>query len=241
MEAYSGLAKAYNELMADVDYGAWAAYIHSLIGKSGARIYETACGTGSVTMRLYDLGHEIVASDISDGMLRVAADLARRSGRGITFVRQDMRVLEAGRKADAVVCACDGVNYVDAEGLSRFARSAFNALRDGGLLLFDVSTAEKLESMDGQVYFDDSDDVSCVWHCAFDARSRTLNMDVTVFARRGDLFERFCETHVQHAHGLEDVRRAVAQAGFGAVDVYEFPTRDACRAGAQRAQFVCRK
>ena len=241
MNAYRFLAKTYNELMSDVDYGTWAAYIHNLIDKSGARIYETSCGTGSLTCRLYDLGHDIVASDISADMLREAAQAAREAGRDITFVQQDMRSLEAGRKADAVVSACDGVNYIDAQGVRQFAGCAYRALKDGGLLLFDISTKAKLLSMDGQIYFDDSDDVTCLWKNKFDAQAGTLTMDLTLFVRQGELFERFSETHVQYAHETDDLRCMIKQAGFSNVDVYEFLTKGPCTDTAQRAQFVCRK
>ncbi len=241
MKAYSVLAGAYNELMTDVDYGAWAAYINSLLEKNGARIYETACGTGSISCRLYDYGHDIVASDISSDMLREAAMTARETGRDITFVQQDMRSFEAGKKADAVICACDGVNYIDEHGLKQFAHSAYRALKDSGLLLFDISTKSKLMAMDGQIYFDDSDDVSCIWKNSFDQECGTLTMDVTLFIKKGNLFERFSETHVQHAHETDSVRRTLAQAGFSEISVFEFLTKEPCKIGAHRAQFVCRK
>lgn len=241
MNAYRFLAKTYNELMSDVDYDTWAAYIHSLIDKSGARVYETSCGTGSLTCRLYDLGCDIVASDISADMLREAAQTARETGRDITFVQQDMRSFEAGRKADAVVSACDGVNYIDAQGLGQFADCAYRALKNGGLLLFDISTKVKLLSMDGQIYFDDSDDVTCLWKNQFDAQSGTLLMDLTLFLRNGTMFERFSETHVQYAHETDAVRRIIKEAGFSTVDAYDFLTKSPCTDTAQRAQFVCRK
>lgn len=241
MKAYSTLAKAYNELMADVNYDAWAAYIGDLIGKSGARIYETACGTGSLTCRLYDLGYDIVASDISSDMLQKAAQTARETGRDITFAQQDMRQFEAGKKADAVIAACDGVNYLDAKGFSQFAGAAFSALKDGGMLLFDISTKAKLKAMDGQVYFDDADDVSCIWKNTFDTSSDTLTMDLTLFVRNGSLFERSGETHVQHAHDPVLLRNSLEQAGFIDIAVYDFLSKTPCPDDAQRAQFVCRK
>ena len=241
MSAYRFLAKTYNELMSDVDYSTWAAYIHNLIGKNGVRIYETACGTGSLTCRLYDLGYDIVASDISAEMLREAVKAARGGGRDITFVQQDMRSFETGRKADAVVSACDGVNYIDAQGLRQFADCAYGALKDGGLLLFDISTKAKLSAMDKQVYFDDADDVTCIWRNAFDEKNDKLRMDVTIFVRRGELFERQSETHIQYAHDIETVRKIMLSAGFTQVQVYDFPTKNTCTDTAQRAQFVCVK
>lgn len=241
MKAYSTLAKAYNELMADVDYNAWAAYIGELIGKSGARIYETACGTGALTCRLYDMGFDIVASDLSADMLQKAAQTARETGRDITFAQQDMRHLEAGKKADAVIAACDGVNYLDTQGFSQFAAAAYRALKDGGMLLFDISTKAKLKAMDAQVYFDDSDDVSCIWKNTFDTSSDTLTMDLTLFVRNGSLFERTSETHVQHAHDTALLRCTLEQAGFKDVAIYDFLSKTPCPDNAPRAQFVCRK
>lgn len=241
MNAYSILAKTYNELMADVNYDAWAAYIHSLIGKKDARIYEAACGTGSLTCRLYDLGHDIIASDISADMLREAVKTAREAGRDITFVQQDMRSLEAGRKVDAVVCACDGVNYIDKQGLGQFAQSAYRVLKDGGQLLFDISTKAKLLSMDSQIYFDDSDDVTCIWKNTVSQQCGTLTMDVTLFIKQGSLFERFSETHVQYIHEINTVRRILEQAGFSEIRAMAFLTTEPCSDTAQRAQFVCRR
>jgi SAM-dependent methyltransferase len=227
--------------MTDVDYDSWAAYINELLECKNGRIYETACGTGNISCRLYDLGHDVIASDISDDMLREAAEYARRTGRDIQFVKQDMRSFETGKKADAVVCACDGANYINKAGLKQFAGCALHALKNGGLLLFDISTRAKLLSMDAQVYYDDSDDVFCIWRNAYNKAHDTLTMDVTLFVRKGSLFERFSETHVQHAHETHAVRDILLEAGFAKVSVYEFMTKQSCRDDAPRAQFVCRK
>ncbi len=241
MKAYSYLAKAYNELMADVNYDGWAAYINELIGLENRRVFEAACGTGNISCRLYDFGHDVIASDISDDMLLKAAEHARGTGRDIKFVKQDMRSFMVGNKVNAVVCACDGVNYIDEEGLEQFAAASFHALKSGGLLLFDISTRTKLISMDAEVYFDDSDDVSCIWRNAYNKVQNILTMDVTLFMRAGSLFERFSETHIQHAHDIEAVRQIVQAAGFWEVSVYEFLTKDRYTDDSQRAQFVCRK
>lgn len=241
MEAYSYLAKAYNELMADVDYDSWAAYINEFLKVKNGRIFEAACGTGNISCRLYDFGHDVIASDISDGMLRKAAENARCNGRDIQFVKQDMRSFTVGNKVNTVVCACDGANYIDDEGLRQFANASFCALKSGGLLLFDISTRIKLIAMDQEIYFDDSDDVSCIWRNAYDKAKDTLTMDVTLFVRQGSLFERFSETHVQYAHETDTVRRILQTAGFVEVSVYEFLSKNACTDDSVRAQFVCRK
>ena len=83
-------------------------------------------------------------------MLRIANEQARREGRDLTFVLQDMRSIEVGNKVDAVICVCDGPNYIDLEGISKFALSSYNALNKNGVLLFDISTRYKLKEVMGR-------------------------------------------------------------------------------------------
>jgi SAM-dependent methyltransferase len=227
--------------MADVDYDAWAFYIDRLLGKKELRLFEAGCGTGSLTGRLFDRGHNIVASDISGEMLDIAMEGARRHGRDIVFLQQDMRHISAGRPFDAVLCACDGPNYLDADGLAAFFGAAFKMLIPGGRLLFDISSARKLRAMNGEVYYDDSDETTCIWHSRFDEARRTLTMDVTLFTRRGPLYEKSTERHIQHAHEAADVKEALTTAGFVHTDIYEAFTTDAVTEKSDRIQFVSRK
>ncbi len=241
MEAYRHLADIYDLMMEDVDYDAWAAYLHGFLRHCGAkRVFEAACGTGEISRRMYDYGYDIVASDGCEAMLSVAARKAREHGREIRYVLQDLRHIETPRPVDAIICACDGLNYVDMEGAAMFARGAYAALRPGGMLLFDVSTSYKLkEVMDGQVYFDDADDAACIWENRFDGESGTLLMDVTMFIRRGELFGRYSEKHVQYAHDIQALREVMRKAGFIKADVFEAFTENAAGLQTQRAQFVC--
>lgn len=240
MEAYEYLSQVYDELMYDTDYEKWAAFLDGMLKERDARrVYEAACGTGQITRRLYKAGYDITAADISPEMLKVAAKKARDEGAGIKFVMQDMRDIEVGNKVDAVISACDGVNYLDGAGAERFLTSAYAALCDSGVLLFDISSSQKLKGLDGEVYFDDREDASCIWQNTYDNKKSALVMDVTLFVRRGRLFERFTETHVQYAHDEEFIIRAAKSAGFKSAEAVECFTGLPLRGGEQRIQFIC--
>ncbi len=241
MEAYRYLAKAYNTLMADVDYDAWALYINRLLDGKGLRIFEAACGTGNITGRLYDSGHDLIASDISPEMLEIAMSDSRRHGRDIVFIQQDMRHISSGKKFDAVISACDGVNYLEPNSLVGFFTAAYHILKENGQLLFDISSANKLLLMDGEVFYDDSDDATCVWHNHFEAQQNKLRMDVILFIKQGSLYEKLSEQHIQYAHDVSDVKQSLADVGFSHVDVYEAFTTNAVQKNSSRIQFVCRK
>ncbi|MDD5017368.1 MAG: class I SAM-dependent methyltransferase [Eubacteriales bacterium] len=243
MEAYRYLARVYDEFMADVDYEKWAAYIDEILKqKQVRRIYEAACGTGNITNGLYALGYDIIASDISEEMIGIASEKARQHGNDIIFVLSDMRHIDVGNKVDAVIAACDGANYIDFEGIKMFAASAHTSLKNGGLLLFDIITMHKIKDvLNGQVYFDDSDDAACIWKNTYDEKKNVLQMDMTLFIRQGSLFERFSERHIQYAHDTADLRQAMMAAGFVKVDIFDCFTNNIFDEWSQRVQFVCYK
>ena len=243
MEAYSYLSQVYDTFMDDVDYAEWAAYLHRLMKHKNVKsIYEAACGTGSLTNALYRLGYDVTASDISEEMISVAAEKARRQGHDIVFAVSDIRSIEVGNKVDAVIAVCDGPNYIDFEGIKAFAASAYRALKDGGVLLFDMITKNKMkDTLDGQVFFDDSEDAACIWQNTFDDQAGTLDMDITLFVRKGALFERFIEQHTQYAHDPEAVRKTMLNAGFSNVDIFECFTDKKYDENSQRVEFLCCK
>ena len=111
-EAYGGFAALYDPLMQDVDYDGWAGYLASFLPPSGM-IVDCACGTGAITIRLARKGFSMIGVDISPEMLEQAASKARKAGLRIPFVCQDMARLQLHRPCQGIVCACDGVNYLD--------------------------------------------------------------------------------------------------------------------------------
>ena len=84
MEQYTALADLYDGFMDDVDYGTWSRYIALVLERGGfprtASILECGCGTGNITIPLKKAGFNITGTDVSEAMLTVAAEKARKSG-----------------------------------------------------------------------------------------------------------------------------------------------------------------
>ncbi len=241
-EAYGQFAALYDPLMRDVDYDGWAAYLASFL-PSGIRVADCACGTGEITLRLARQGFQMTGVDISASMLEVASAKARKAGLSIPFIQQDMRGLALHKPCGAVVCACDGVNYLDSPGAAlAFFQAAHQALEPGGLLLFDVSSAYKLAHVLGcHTFAEEEEDCAYIWHNVYDAHSRLLEMDLTFFQKEAaGLYRRFEEKHIQRAHGQEELLAALEKAGFTAA-VYDAFTNDPPRAESERLQFAARR
>ncbi len=244
MAAYSGLAGLYDGLMDDVDYPAWAAYYMELMASAGvvpARLCDCACGTGAMSVEFAARGIQVTGVDISREMLERAQARARQSGVRAMFVEQDMCALRLPRRVDALVCACDGVNYLlDDARLNRFFARARDAIRPGGALAFDISSAYKLERVLGDGFFgEERDDVAYLWSNRFDPAARTVTMDLTFFVReQDDLYRRFDEVHVQKAHEAAHIAALLGKNGFSDVRVYGDRTFDAPGPEEQRIHFI---
>ena len=112
---YQEFAYYYDALMKNVDYQEWTNQVERIFNKYGKKpktIVDLACGTGGVTNVLASRGYQVTGIDISEDMLFVAREKARKSGLKISYVCQDMAELTLHRPVDAVLCMCDGFNYI---------------------------------------------------------------------------------------------------------------------------------
>ena len=245
---YEDFACVYDALMDDYDYDAWCAHYLELVkngeGQLPVRAVECACGTGSLTVRFARSGIAMTGVDSSAAMLRQAEAKARKWGVDAAFVRQDMRRLAITRRTDAVLCTCDGVNYLTTQDdVGAFLRAAYAALKPGGVLCFDISSRHKLEETMGDSFFgEERDGIATLWQNRLSREAHLLMMDVTFFVREQDgRYRRFRETHRQRAHSETELLTWLAQAGFEGAQAFGGMTMDAPKIDDMRIHFRARK
>ncbi len=245
---YFEFADVYDLLMSDVDYDAWSEYLLKLLKNGGVQpgeaVLDCACGTGEITLRLKKAGYAATGSDRSERMLEIAQKKARKAGRNIPFVLQDIRSICLHKPVSAVTCVCDGVNYLLSDtDVDAFLTGANRALKEGGLLLFDISSAYKLERVLGeQTFGEDTNACTYLWRNNFDPSTRLLEMKLAFFRPDGaGAYTRFDERHVQRAHRTEDLKNALQRAGFQTEGVFEAFTGEAPKPESERIQFVAKK
>ena len=244
MLVYGRFAEVYDKLMADVDRAKWAEYILSLLPGPGLSIADVACGTGALSIPLTLFGHRVTGVDSSMDMLRVASEKARLKRLDIPFICEDMRMLSLHKRCDAIVSACDGVNYLlSAREAEKFFRAAHASLKPGGALLFDVSSRYKLEKVLGSNTFaEDGEGAAYIWRNEYDEETKLIHMELTFFEEKANgLFERFTEEHTQRAHSEKELINALMRAGFEDIAVYAAFTRERPGKDCERIQFSARK
>lgn len=248
MRQYSGFAYLYDLFMDGVDYDAWANYLASFFPPA-AHVLECGCGTGEITLRLKRMGFDIAATDISSDMLAVASEKARHGGLRIPFLQMDMRCLSFPKRFDAVIAPCDCVNYLtslsDAE---RFFSSAYSVLKDGGRLIFDISSRYKFGKILGTNTFSDIREEACyIWRNNYDDVSKLIEMQLEFFKREPNrsegkaLYERFSERHVQRAHSERELRLRLEKLGFKDILVFDGITENKPGPDSERLHFVAGK
>ena len=246
MSSYEHLAPYYDALTTDVDYAKWADYYQRFFDRSAIPIHtvlDLACGTGTLTCLLAERGYEMIGTDLSAEMLAEAAEKARDvQGMVPLFLNQPMQKLDLYGTIDACVCCLDSVNYVTRP---RDLRKAFERvhlfLEPGGLFLFDINTPEKLRSLDGQIFLDETEDLYCVWRAEYSSRRRICTYGFDLFRREGAHWERDCEEHEEYAYEPDELEEYLRQVGFSSVRRYGERTMRPPRPDAQRICFCATK
>jgi len=226
-KSYDAFAAVYDRLMDDVDYGAWYKHYRALFARAGIgkprSVADVCCGTGAFAIRFAKDGAGVVGIDLSEEMLQAAQREARKAGTRVQFVHMDATQLRLPKPADAILCACDGVNYLSTpDAAQSFFRRAHAALRPGGALAFDVSTEHKfLHRLDGRAFGEDREDLCFLWTNAYEKETRLCHMELTLFTEEsGGRFSRAFETHTQRAHSPEELEAWLSDAGFARVELF---------------------
>lgn len=241
-QQYTAFAPVYDRMMHDVDRAAWVDYLDGFLRDNGAhRIMDCACGTGAAAILLRKKGYHVTGNDVSPEMLMEARGNAFKQGvKDIIFICEDMRRLKIHKPIDAIVCMCDGVNYLTSmKDVESFFAHAYECLKPGGVLLFDVSSPYKFRKVLGtNTFTEETDSYAYIWKNNYDARTRLCEMELTCFVQNGAQYDRFTETHLQRAHATDELKRALLRAGFGDINVYEAFTREPYRQNSERLQFI---
>ena len=245
---YTSFAEVYDQLMDNVNYDRWADFYRDMLRHhgvmQGGKVCECACGTGGLTLPLHRRGFQMTGVDLSQEMLWIAAQKARKQGVGLPFIQQDMRKLHLHRQMDAVIATCDGVNYLlTDEDVCAFFRSAWAAMRPGGVLIFDVSTPWKLENVLGdELICEDREDVTYVWQNSFNKKTGICEMAWCFFLKEKDgRYRRIDEEQKQRAHTRENLTALLQSCGFTDVHVYGNSRMESPREKEQRWHFTARK
>lgn len=189
------------------------------LGRKPRAVLDLCCGTGSAAAWFAAQGCRTVGVDRSEDMLRLAQSKAPQ----VTWIRQDMRQLDAGTGFDLVTCLYDSVNYLLTEAdLLGMAAGVYRALAPGGLFLFDYNTAYRYATrFDNQtIVAADEPDIFGIYRTDWDPEPRICRTQAVFFCREADdSWSRFEEEHRFRGWHDDEWESALRRAGFADVQL----------------------
>jgi len=219
-------------------------YLRELLQRHGPLPGQTAldlaCGTGTVALALAQQGLKVYAVDGSPGMIAQARRKVQEARADVSLSCQDMRSFTLPTPVDLITCLYDSLNYLlSPADLIQTFRQVRAALRPGGLFLADLNTPLALTHIwGGKTYFGENPAVSIIMQNTYDETLHQSTVTITGFIRRGDLYERFQEEHVQRGYTPPEVVAALTTAGLHALAQYDCFSFDAPGPASQRIMYV---
>jgi len=217
MQLFAAIADFYEYSMKlNCDYRQWAEYVIGVIGKyvggTGSGI-DAACGSGYFTRALKRAGYRVCGVDLSEEMLTAAARECGKERLSVQFRRADMTGLKSFEKVDFITVINDGMNCIPQDKFEKTLKSFNSCLKKGGLLHFDLSSEYKLKNVLGnETFCEDDDDYSYIWFNELYADR--VEMDMSVFLRRGELYAKEECSLTEYIYSRERVENALDECGF---------------------------
>lgn len=198
-----------------------------LLGQPSIRILDCACGIGTQTIGLAQLGYSVVGVDLSrKAVARARRELRKRGIRNATVKAADIRSLpdSFNDSFGAVIC-CDNplAHMLTAEDLKASLRSMYGSLRKGGKLVLTTRDYDSiLETHPSQtpirrnIINHRTTVVFQIWNWQPDNRTY---VNEHFIMQRGSMFWKVSHSVTpMRAHTRDEISRAAENAGFSSIE-----------------------
>ncbi|MGD9498335.1 MAG: methyltransferase domain-containing protein [Armatimonadota bacterium] len=222
-DAFTRIAPYYDELMSTVPYRSWVDYVEAILRRvehQPREVLDLCCGTGRVGSEMARRGYEVVGADLAERMVRQCAH------RDPPLPAAVMDATQLGLRAesfDLVVSLYDSLNYIiDPKGLRACFGGVAQALRPGGLFIFDLNTPRALRvGLFTQTNAGTREPLQYRWQSYWDEARKLCRVEMHFRWRGTGAPVEFSETHYERAYEDTEVREMLAAAGMETLHVWD--------------------
>ena len=247
MSMYNVFSRYYDYLTGDVDYKKRTKYLLSLFKKFDRKpslLLDLACGTGGFSVQFSKAGIDVIGVDISEGMLDCAKKNSEKAGQDILFLCQDATKLELYGTVDGAICCLDSLNHItDYKDFCRAISRVALFLEKERLFIFDLNTEYKQrEILGNNIFVIDEPPVYCVWSNLYFPDTKTTDVDLDFFEQNENgAYIRTGEEFLERCYDAKQVEKALENANFEILAVYEEMTENSPKKDTQRVVYVTRR
>lgn len=225
---YKALASYYDSYAGKERYKNWKSLISEVIEnyqvEKGLAI-DLACGTGTNTKSLKDLGfNSVIGTDKSKAMLEVA----KKKYPHLTFLQKSFLSFFGPKFKDAslITCFYDSLNYLlSEEELKKTLVNVYSALKPKGIFIFDLNTKAHLEGVKNspKTTFKGKGFEIDMRHSVQD-EYWILNLRIKE-KQEGELKTVATEQHIEKMYEKKEVLKMLKKAGFKVLETKDHENR----------------
>ncbi|MBU5590623.1 methyltransferase domain-containing protein [Clostridium sp. MSJ-4] len=245
MESYTKLSEVYDRLIKeDIDYNFFSKSIMNIVedlNVSREDYLDVGCGTGNLSLIISPYFKYTWLVDSSSPMLSEAFDKFKSKKLNPKIICQDMCSLNLNHKFDLITCTLDAVNYIiEEEDLQSFFCSVSKHLKEEGVFIFDINSYYKLsEVLGNNSFIYDEEDIFYTWENTFE--EDVLNMYLTFFFKKEDLYERFHEEHLERAYKDSEIKHMLSYANLNIINRFDGYSKRDISDHTERIVYVVKK
>ncbi|WP_119325997.1 class I SAM-dependent methyltransferase [Companilactobacillus musae] len=219
---YNSFARVYSELMDDSLYAKWAQYVENQVTDKSKSLLDVACGTGDLTILLADK-FQVTGTDLSEEMLKIAAEKAQKAHRQISFIQSNMMDLFEFDKFDVITCFDDSICYLKNEDELGIAfNQAFEHLNEGGKYLFDAHSLYQMDEVfPGYMFNHRTEDSAFMWNSFEGEYPHSIEHELTFFNWNEKIkgYSVNTELHKERTYPIETFKMILQDIGFKNIQV----------------------
>ncbi len=180
-------------------------------------VVDLGCGSGRWAHELNRAGFDVLGIDRSRALLRLARRIAPRS----RFAAASLWTARLPSCA-AVTSMGECLNYDPGDTLSSLFSGVHDALRPGGILLFDAAEPSRAPVDGPRRVWNEGRGWAVLVETEGDPKLNALTRRIVSFRKVGTSYRRTEETHWLRLYPRDDVLQELARAGFRAQPVDRF-------------------
>lgn len=245
MSGYSIFSKYYDQLI-EADYDQMAMFISEEISKRKIKnniVLDLACGTCNLTLKLAQLGYDMIGVDSSSGMLSVAREKMINYNENILLLCQEMNSIDLFGTVGAAACTLDSLNHISSiSEISEIFSRVNLFLENEGIFIFDINTVFKHERiLSDNIFVYDMESVYCVWQNEYDNSSMKTLINLDFFEKNQNCYIRSSDSFYEYAYSDEEISNSLSKNGFSVIDKRSGYTDQPATDKSERIVYITRK
>lgn len=234
---HSDYAEYYDLIYKDKDYEAECDFLEQAFERFSntkpLTILDLGCGTGGHAIPLARRGYKVTGVDVSEPMIIIACEKAKREGLDISFHVVPMEQMELHTQFDAAISMFNAINYVILdEALERAFRNVRRHLIQGGLFLFDfrngITSLRSYSPLRLKWVEDGARRLLRISQTELDAMEHLFHTTYTCLVFDGNrVIRQFQDEHLVRFLFPKEVKRYLMEANFELMNLCRFLDLDA--------------